>query len=73
VVLLLKYLFVGKTKIGCLDAADVNDDGKLCLGDSVFLLQALFAGKFTVPAPFSRCGPDPTDDLLGCDSYRSCR
>ncbi|MEM7262756.1 MAG: dockerin type I repeat-containing protein, partial [Planctomycetota bacterium] len=61
---LLNFLFGGGT-ITCEDACDANDDGALNIGDAITILNALFAGG-GVPAP-TDCGPDPTDDALGCE------
>lgn len=51
----------------CLDACDANDDGRVDLADSVFVLRFLFqfGGEPAAPGPFQP-GPDPTADELGC-------
>lgn len=72
-VLELEYLFSHRVQLGCLDAADVNDDGKLGLADPIHILKALFSGHFSIPGPYPGCGPDPTHDLLGCESYTGCQ
>ena len=56
----------------CDDAADVNDDGTLDTADCVYLSDYFVYGEPLPPPPFSGCGPDPTPDPLGCDSYPAC-
>ena len=56
----------------CADAFDVNDDGRINVGDPVALLRHLFRGAPAPPAPSGECGPDPTEDGLGCESYPPC-
>jgi len=63
---ILLYLFRG-AQITCLDAADVNDDGKLNVSDPLRLLLFLFQGGAPPPEPFQARGLDPTADTLGCD------
>jgi len=54
---------------GCLDALDSNDDGETDISDPVSLLAFLFQGGTEPPAPgTTSCGPDPTADLLSCES-----
>ncbi len=54
----------------CADAADTNDDGQLNITDPIFLLQFLFLGGPSPPAPFPECGPDPTAvDGISCGVY----
>jgi hypothetical protein len=65
VVTVLDYLF-RRGSLSCLDAADVNDDGKVNTSDAVFLLLYLFAGHAPPPPPFGTPGVDPTPDALGC-------
>jgi hypothetical protein len=62
---ILLYLFRGGD-ITCLDAADVNDDGKLNVSDAIRLLFFLFQGGAPPAEPFETRGPDPTEDTLGC-------
>ncbi len=70
---ILQYLFSGDIPaVPCEDSADVDDNGKLELTDAIGLLQSLFQGRVAPPAPFPRCGADPTDDALGCASPREC-
>ncbi|MBI4605125.1 MAG: hypothetical protein HY721_24440, partial [Planctomycetes bacterium] len=69
----LGFLFLGGKDPACLDAADANDTGALDLSDAVFGLNYLFLGGKTPPSPGpDACGPDPTDDGLGCGSYERC-
>jgi hypothetical protein len=53
--------------LDCQDAGDSNDDGQLDLSDPIYLLRYLFLAGPPLPAPFPRCGPDPTDDSLSCE------
>jgi hypothetical protein len=62
----LEYLFLGGPEPGCLSAADANDTGDVDIADPIFILQSLFAGGPMPPAPFTDCGPDPTEDALTC-------
>ena len=66
-------LFRSPVVPGCLDALDSNDDGSADLSDVVFSLTFLFRGGDAVPAPFTECGGDRTDDGLSCDEFRGCR
>ena len=52
--------------IACLDAADVEDDGRVTVLDAIRLVLYLFAGGQEPEAPFAAPGPDPTADGLGC-------
>ena len=64
---LLNHLFLGGPRpVGCLDTADVDDDGELTLGDAVFLLNFLFRGGNLIPPPHPSTASDPTPDTLGC-------
>jgi hypothetical protein len=69
---LLDFLFLGTAALSCADAADANDDGQLNVTDAVFALNFLFAGSNVLPAPSPECGPDPTGDALGCESFPIC-
>lgn len=58
---------------GCEDACDINDDGLINLADSVYVLSYLFGFGAPIPAPtHPDCGPDPTEDELGCLVYTFC-
>jgi hypothetical protein len=61
----LRFLFLRSERPRCPDAADVNDDGRIALNDSIRLLLWLFFGGITLddPGPFT-CGADPTRDGL---------
>ncbi|MEM7263137.1 MAG: hypothetical protein AAF488_14195 [Planctomycetota bacterium] len=61
------FLFAGGTAPLCLDACDANDDGQVDIADAIYVPNHLFAGGPPPPAPFGFCGPDPTDDPIGCD------
>ncbi|MGE4620501.1 MAG: hypothetical protein AAEJ04_11900, partial [Planctomycetota bacterium] len=67
-VTLLGYLFIGGAEPGCLDGCDTNDDSSIDIGDAVLILSHLFTGGSPPVAPFETCGPDPTDDALGCET-----
>jgi len=66
----------------CMAAADVNDDGSVVgsVGDVIYLLNWLFMGGPEPPPPTPSapvygpgdCGPDPTPDGLGCESFPAC-
>ena len=57
----------------CLDACDANDDGRVDLADSVFVLRYLFRFDRQPPEPFDRSpGTDPTPDRLGCAGGSAC-
>jgi hypothetical protein len=63
VILILRYRFLGQT-LKCLDAADVNDSGRIDITDVIFLAEYLF-GHGTPPGfPFPNPGKDPTPDSL---------
>jgi hypothetical protein len=70
-VAIVEYLFSASAcGITCLDACDVNDDGILDIQDSVAMLNlGLSCSSPVLPQPWPTCGPDPTSDSLGCDSY----
>ena len=56
----------------CLDAADANDDGGIDIADAIKVLGHLFAQGGPLPDPFGECGPDPTEDELGCETFPPC-
>jgi hypothetical protein len=62
---MLAYLYQGGA-LECLDAADVDDNGKLEITDPIRLLTYLFLGGSPPPAPFPETGMDPTQDSLDC-------
>jgi len=63
---ILLYLFgIEPQGLSCPDAADCDDDGEITIGDSIFLLNFLFAAGRKPPEPGPRRpGPDPTPDRL---------
>lgn len=61
-------LFGGGPGLDCFDAADFGDDGLVDLTDIALLLNVGFFGGM-IPAPSPGCGPDPTPDSLGCETY----
>ena len=70
---ILGYLF-SNGPLSCEDAADANDDGEVNIADAINSLFWLFDGTgacIQFP-PFDGCGPDPTDDYLGCEVFNSC-
>ena len=73
-VFLLNFLFLGGARPTCDDASDTNDSGVVDLADAVSILGFLFLGNAPPPDPGQGvpCGPDPTDDDLGCESYSNC-
>ncbi len=73
---ILTFLFrqgAWRTTPPCLDACDVNDDGRIDLADAFAILVYLFAFGHEPPSPgpFS-VGPDPTPDKLGCEILNPC-
>jgi hypothetical protein len=62
------FLFLGLDMPPCLDAADVNDTGGIDIADEIFVLNHLFLDGPTPPPPFLVSGPDPTDDVFGCQT-----
>ncbi|MEM7263527.1 MAG: dockerin type I repeat-containing protein, partial [Planctomycetota bacterium] len=62
---ILGYLFIGQALL-CLDAADVNDDGNVDVGDTIFVLNYQFIAGPAPSAPFPHAGIDPTPDPLDC-------
>lgn len=73
-IVLLLHLYLGDGRAeGCLDAADADDSGALDMTDAVYSLSYLFLGGPQPPAPFGKCGLDPTDDDgLDCRSAPRC-
>jgi hypothetical protein len=58
---------------GCMDAADMNDDGKITAIDPLVGLRvALRLWPWRLPNPYPGCGADPTHDMLGCAVYTAC-
>jgi hypothetical protein len=67
---ILLYQFDGPLFPPCLDALDFNDNGQIQIDDALGSLFFQFAGA-TPPADpgAATCGPDPTADSLGCETY----
>ena len=66
----LSYLFLTGTwhfAPPCLDACDANDDGRIDLADSVYILRYLFKFAVQPKAPYPNPGPDPIDPINGPD------
>lgn len=72
VIHLLGSLFTGGVAVECRDACDANDDGSMNIADAVSALASLFAGAGPLPEPFDLCGPDPTADAVGCETFGAC-
>ena len=70
----LTVQFVGGGAFPCKDAADVDDSGLIDISDPIYNLTHQFVGGIDPPpAPGTQiCGPDPTDDELGCESFPVC-
>ncbi|MBN1420158.1 MAG: hypothetical protein JXP34_15370 [Planctomycetes bacterium] len=67
------HIFTDTFESPCLDACDANDDGRLDLADSVFVLIYLFRNGSPPPAPGPHeRGVDPTKDALGCVAGAVC-
>ncbi len=60
------HLFRPGFEIPCRKAADFNDSGQVDISDAIYALRFLFTEGPPPPAPFGRCGPDPTPDALDC-------
>ena len=71
---LLEFGFTGGPPPPCEDAADTDDNGVLFpLLDSLFLLEWAFLQVEPMPAPGTEtCGPDPTDDMVTCETEPDC-
>jgi len=69
----LNYLFLGRPRSLCPDAAASNDDGRLDISDSVYTLSYLFSGGPAPPAPIfiapGDCWFDMTEDELDECTY----
>ena len=55
-------------RVGCLDAADPNDDEEINITDAVYLLEYLYRGGAAPASPFPQRGSDPGEEgALGCE------
>lgn len=81
VVTIVRYLFVRSRESDCVEAADVNDDGRVRVDDAVGLLLWLFdhcGDRVPAPAvpdpPRHPCGTDRkiSPRFLGCSFYDAC-
>ncbi len=64
----LQFLFSGRT-LPCEDAADFDDSGRIEISDAVSILRFVFAdGPPPAPPYPERCGVDPTEDALDCET-----
>jgi hypothetical protein len=63
---------LGEGALGCLDAADADDNGTLDLTDALYTLSFLFLGGPSPEAPFPDCGVERWIDALGCEEYPLC-
>jgi hypothetical protein len=70
-VLLLRHT-LAREPIDCLDAGDVDGDGRIGLADAADLLMFLFESGRPPPAPFPSCGRVPGGGALGCESATTC-
>lgn len=69
---ILDTLFGGGASFLCDNAADVNDDNSINIGDPVFMLTILFSSTtLSIPYPCPDCGVDP-DGGLSCLIYAPC-
>jgi len=72
----LLFLFSGGAPPACMDAADANDTGAVEITDAIIIFSWLFTGGVAPVAPsptspgypVSDCGPDATEDGLGCEA-----
>ena len=72
VIYLLDDLFGDGAPVPCSNALDINNDDTRDISDGVYLLTYLFNNGPNPQNPFPTCGPDPTEDLLGCESFGVC-
>lgn len=60
-------------QVGCLSAADCNDDSRVNIADALYCFDYQFRNGPRPPVPFPSCGTDPTEDSLTCESFLGCR
>jgi hypothetical protein len=69
VITLLQGIIFGGS-LRCKEAADIDNDSVLGIGDGIYLLTHLFISGSPPAAPYPNRGADPNeDDSLGCDDY----
>lgn len=68
----VRLIFLGDAPAGCDDAVDVDDNGILNVTDAIYSVRYLFQDGTVPPEPFLGCGPDPTEDGLGCEASAWC-
>jgi len=66
-IFVLQYLFQSGPTPPCLDATDVNDDGRVNLVDAIHLFMFLTGGGVSVPHPYWFLDQDPSPDSLDCE------
>jgi hypothetical protein len=62
----LDFLFLGKGRPHCFDAADFDDSGEIDIADPIGTLDYLFQGGRPPGPPFRATGEDPTPDGMTC-------
>ncbi|MBN1418557.1 MAG: hypothetical protein JXP34_07245 [Planctomycetes bacterium] len=72
-IVILSWLFVDGPAPMCLDAADVDDNGRIDISDAVRVFRLLFVPEEPMPPPPGlSCGPDETEDALDCRLFLPC-
>jgi hypothetical protein len=70
---ILAHIFLDMPTL-CEDALDTDDSGELDVTDATVLTSYLFGDCPPPPPPgLEMCGPDPTEDELGCEIFDDCR
>ena len=70
---LLEFGFLAGPPPPCDGAADADDNGEMnTLVDALYILTYGFLHGAAPPAPFPDCGPDPTNDPIGCENHPAC-
>lgn len=62
----MNWFFRGLNEPPCFDASEANGDGRIDIGDGIFLIRFVFQAGSTPPAPFPDCGL--LENLMGCGS-----
>jgi len=62
------YLFGGGL-LPCEDAGDADDNGRITIGDGVYILMYIFGHGDPPPPPYPAPDADPTPDQLDCEAY----